>query len=130
MDLKEHERGKWILHMIDTATRYSAGCLINTNDTDIVVSKIFQIWVRYFGSPRKFLFDNGGEFANEMMKELAEKLGVEIAPTAAEAPFSNGTAERHNGILYEAMKKSRRRMREGTLRINWFLDTIQISLKF
>ena len=47
MDLKEHERGKWILHMIDTATHYSAGCLINTKDKDVVVSKIFQIWVRY-----------------------------------------------------------------------------------
>ena len=52
------------------------------------------------------MFDNAGEFANEGMKELVEKLGVEIAPTAEEAPFSNGTAERHNGIIYKAMKKT------------------------
>ena len=106
MDLKEYEKGKWFLHMIDTATRYSAGCLTNTKDKNVIVSKVMQTWVRYFGSPKKFLFDNGGEFSNETMKELGEKLGVEIAVTAAEAPFSNGTVERHNAIIWEGMKKT------------------------
>ena len=63
MDLKEYEHNKtWIFHMIDVATRYSVACLINTTRKGVVVAKIFQIWICYVGAPRKFMFDNGGEF--------------------------------------------------------------------
>ena len=107
MDLKEFEHNKtWILHIIDAATRYSAACLVKSKRKDVIVSHIFSIWIAYFGAPRKFLSDNGGEFANEVMKEMNEKLGVETMTTAAESPFSNGIVERHNAILYETMSKT------------------------
>ena len=107
MDLKEFEHHKsWILHIIDSFTRFSAACLIYTKKKEVVVSKIFQIWVGYFGSPRKFLLDNGGEFANEVMMELNEKLGVITETTPAESPFSNGIVERHHLVLYESMLKT------------------------
>ena len=107
MDLKEFEHNKiWILHLIDTATRYTVACLIKSKKKEVVVSKIFQVWIAYFGAPRKFMFDNGGEFGNCVMNEMNEKLGIETVTTAAEAPFSNGVVERHNAILYEAMMKT------------------------
>ena len=34
---------------------------------------------------------------------MNEKLNVCSATTAAESPWSNGTTERHNAILYESM---------------------------
>ena len=59
MDLKEFKHNKiWIFHMIDVATRYSMACLIETKRKDVVVMKIFQMWIAYFGAPRKFMFDN------------------------------------------------------------------------
>ena len=68
MDLKEFQHNKvWILHLIDAATRYSGGCLICTKKKEEVVSRIFKIWIGYFGCPKKFFSDNGGEFANEVM---------------------------------------------------------------
>ena len=107
MDLKEHEHAKvWILHLIDAASRYSAACLIKSKRKEVVVAAIFRIWITYFGSPVKFLNDNGGEFANDVFREMNEKLGVITETTAAESPFSNGIVERHNGILYEAMMKT------------------------
>ena len=54
------------------------------------------------GAPRKMLSDNG-EFANETFREMNEKLNVSTHTTAAESPWSNGTIERHNEILYESM---------------------------
>ena len=33
---------------------------------------------------------------------------METLTTAAESPFSNGTVERHNGTLYEAMVKTQK----------------------
>ena len=107
MDLKEIEKGKlWILHLVDSATRYTAATLINTKKKEVVVKKIFQIWMSYFGSPEKFHTDCGGEFENDVMKEMAEVFGVEISTTPGEAPFSNGIVERGNTMLYETMMKT------------------------
>ena len=107
MDLKEYIHGEsWILHLIDTATRYSAACLINTKKQDEIVKKIFSMWITYFGAPCKFLSDNGGEFANATFREMNEKLNVITATTAAESPWSNGIVERHNAVLYESMMKT------------------------
>ena len=107
MDLKEHKHNEsWILHMIDSATRYSVACLIKTKHQDEIVRNIYLMWIAYFGAPRKFLSDNGGEFSNDKYREMNEKLNIETATTAGESPFSNGIVERHNKILAEAFSKT------------------------
>ena len=106
MDLKEHIHNKsWILHIIDSATKYSAACLISSKQQDVIVRCIYLNWICHFGSPRKFLTDNGGEFSNERFREMSEKLNIKPTTTAAESPFSNGIVERDNLILAEAMIK-------------------------
>ena len=121
MDLKEFTKNKiWILHLIDAGTRYSAACLINTKRKDVIVACIFRMWIAYFGSPVKFLSDNGGEFGNDVLQEMSEKLGVITETTAAESPFSNGIVERHNSILYEAMCKTMKETKcEPDLALAW-----------
>ena len=107
MDLKQHiHKESWILCLTDAAMHNSAACLINTKHQDEIMSRIHSMWIAYFGCPRKFLSDNGGEFNNDIYREMNEKLNIEIATTAAESPFSNGTVERHNLILAEAMQKT------------------------
>ena len=107
MDLVEFEHNKkWILHLIDASSRYSAATLIHTKHKDEIVKQIFRVWIAYFGCPRKFMSDNGGEFSNDVFREMNEKLNVETITTAAESPFSNGTVERHNGILKQTMFKT------------------------
>ena len=61
MDLKEydHSKGIWFLHLIDHFTRYSQSCVIRTKRKEEIVKRIFEIWIRYFGSAKKFLTDNG-----------------------------------------------------------------------
>ena len=61
------------------------------------------MWIAYFGYPRKFLSDNGGEFINNSYQEMNEKLNIGTATTAAESPFSNEIADRHNLLKAEAM---------------------------
>jgi hypothetical protein len=51
------------------------------------------------------LSDNGGEFVNEEMIDLAEKYNITLKTTAAESPWSNGLCERHNGILNDNVNK-------------------------
>ena len=84
------------LHLNDAATCYSADCLINTKHQDEIMSRIYSMWTAYFGCPRKFLSDNGGEFNNDSYREVNEKLNIETATTAAESPFSKGIVERQS----------------------------------
>ena len=110
MDLKEitgHPQKIWILHLIDSATRYTAAAVITTKKKEVVMEKIMAIWIAYFGAPKKFHNDCGGEFCNEVLEEMNHKLGIEISTTPSEAPFSNGIVERNNKVLYEATMKTK-----------------------
>lgn len=105
-DVKEHIHNKTgILHMTDSATRYSAACLVSFKRQEIC-AKIYQMSIVYFGAHRKFLCNNIGEFSNERYKEMNEKLNIETAMTAGESPFSNTIVEQHNQILAEAFYKT------------------------
>ena len=64
------------------------------------------MWISYFGCTKKFLSDNGGEFANKSFIDMCSKLNIEVATTAGESLFNNGTVERHNKVLAHAMQKT------------------------
>ena len=98
MDLKQFGKVH-LLHMIDHATRLSAGCIINSKKPAVIIRAIFKHWISVFGTPECFLSDNGGEFNNSEYRELAEKVNITIKTTAAESAWSNGLVERHNGII-------------------------------
>ena len=93
MDLKDVEEHK-VFHMIDNATRYSAGAIIPGKAKEVIVDKFFMHWIALFGCPGKLLSDNGGEFNNDLLREMGEQLNIEVLSTAAESPWSNGITER------------------------------------
>ena len=104
MDLKQFE-GCLILHLIDVYTRLSAGIFIPNKNKETIIKAIFCIWIAVYGSPEKILIDNGGEFANKDFIEMCDYLGINIKPTAAESPWSNGITERNNQTLANMMNK-------------------------
>ena len=59
-----------------------------------------------FGSPKKFLVDNGGEFNNEDFRSLCENVNILILTTAAESTWCNGLIERHNAIVAYTVTKT------------------------
>ena len=96
--------GKFILHLIDLFTRYSD--TPDSKNQHSIVDAIMKAWISYFGKPRKFIADNGGEFNNAAYRDMCDVLEVEILKTAAYSPWSNGLCERHNGVLEESIKKT------------------------
>ena len=104
MDLKFFQ-GKIILHMIDHASRYSAGCRIASKEPEVVIKAIFMHWIKIHGSPIKFLTDNGGEFVNQSFMDLCGQFNVCVKTTAAESPWSNGLVERHNLVISDMLEK-------------------------
>ena len=109
MDLKEwsHSPKIWFLHLVDHATRYSASCVIYTKRKEEIIKKIFKIWISIFGSAKRFLVDNGGEFNNDEFRSLCENVNIRICTTstAAESPWSSGIVERHNATLGFSVQK-------------------------
>ena len=55
-------------HSIDTSIKYSAKRLIKTKNQEIICN-IFSMWISYFGPPKRFLDNNGGEFNDEGYKK-------------------------------------------------------------
>ena len=107
MDLKEWSLSPkiWFLYLVDHATRYNASCVIYTKRKEEIIKKIFQIWISIFGSAKKFLVDNAGEFDNDEFRSLCENVNIRICTTAAESPWSNGIVERHNATLGFSVQK-------------------------
>ena len=104
MDLKQY-KGKLILHLVDVCTRLSAAVFIPNKNKNTIVNALFKIWLSVYGAPRKFMSDNGGEFANSDFLALCEQFGIIVQTTAAESPWSNGIVERHNQTLARTMDK-------------------------
>ena len=104
IDLKMLNGGQWILHIIDSVTRYAAAAAIKSKEADEIMTKLFDKWIAIFGRPGIILSDNGGEFNNEKFLEMCAVLNIKVRTTPAESPFCNGTVERHNGLLSEMIE--------------------------
>ena len=71
-------RNVYISHLIDHATRFSAGPIISTKRKEAIIDKIFKHWIALFGIPKLFLSDNGGEFNNDNFREMGEQLNINV----------------------------------------------------
>ena len=91
--------------MVDHATRYSAAAIISSKQKEVIIDKIFKHWIAIFGTPNLFLSNNGGEFNNELFREMGEQLNINIKTTAAESPWSNTIVEKKNGVTGNIMEK-------------------------
>ena len=80
MDLKTYN-DFLILHIIDHATRFSTVAVIRSKEKEEIIDKIFKHWVALFGSLRKVLSDNGGEFNNELFRNIAQLLNTHVLST-------------------------------------------------
>ena len=105
VDLKQFGKNIYILHMIDHVTRYSSACIITDKNKETIVKGISENWIRLFGAPQSILSDNGGEFVNQALTDLAEKFNINLKSTAAESAWSNGLVEKHNGVLAGIVKR-------------------------
>ena len=104
MDLK-HINGTTFLHIIDNATRFSATAVVKSKRQEEIVDIFIKHWIAIFGAPGMIISDNGDEFNNTLFTNMAELFNINVKPTAAESPWSNGMVERHNAILAKTIEK-------------------------
>ena len=105
MDLKKLSTGHIMFHAIDPFSRFSSTTIIEDKNRDTIINVLFSFWISIFGRPNMLFTDNGGEFLNHDFIEMAEQLEIHVRTTAANAPYSNGVCERHNGIIAKSYNK-------------------------
>ena len=75
-----------ILHLIDHLTRFSVAKIVRSKNPNEIIKAMCEGWISVFGPPKKFITDNGGEFANEKFLELAEEMNIRVVTKSAESP--------------------------------------------
>jgi len=103
MDLKFMGDGRYILWLVDDATRLIRGRVINDKTPESIIDALEKTWINGHGIgpglPEKYFFcDNGTEFVNEKMLNMAQAAGISIKKTPSYTPASNGMNERNHGI--------------------------------
>jgi len=87
------------------ATRFSLAAVIRKK-TPEVITEIMKLWIgSCMGPPKKFPADNGGEFANEIFRDMYENLNIELLNTAAYSPWQNGICERNHAVVDNCVEK-------------------------
>lgn len=105
MDLHEIKPNVWYLHIIDLFSRYSAASIITSKQSNVIAKQFLLTWISIHGPPKSILTDNGREFDNREMHDLAENFNIVVKTTPAYSPWSNGLIERHNRTLTEILNK-------------------------
>ena len=99
------DRGKrYILVMVDYATRYPEACALRNIDTESVAEALWDMWSRV-GIPEEVLSDRGTQFTSNVMQEVYRLLSVKGLKTSPYHAQANGLVERFNGTLKSMLKK-------------------------
>ncbi|XP_076469672.1 uncharacterized protein LOC143300003 [Babylonia areolata] len=99
------ERGyRYILVMVDYATRYPEAVPLKSIETETVAEALFDMWSR-LGIPAEVLSDQGTQFVSNVMKEVQRLLSVQGISTTPYHAQCNGLVERFNATLKSMLKR-------------------------
>ena len=84
----------YILTYIDHFSKWADAVPLRNKEAATVAEALATKIFPYIGLPRQLLSDNGGEFRNQLLDELAKRLDVDRIFTTAYTPSTNGTIER------------------------------------
>ncbi|MES9884609.1 MAG: DDE-type integrase/transposase/recombinase, partial [Sedimenticola sp.] len=99
------EKGnRFILTMVDYATRYPEAVALKYIDSERVAEALFEMFSRV-GIPSEILSDMGKQFTSAVMKEVGRLLSMKQMTTTPYNPACNGLIERFNGTLKNMLKK-------------------------
>ena len=92
------------LTIIDVFSRYSVFIPINKDCTaSVIVDKLVQNWIRYFGFPASILVDGASNFTNALMGSVAANLNIKICRISPHNSRSN-ISERWNRFALMGIK--------------------------
>ncbi|XP_076438245.1 uncharacterized protein LOC143277345 [Babylonia areolata] len=95
---------RYILVVVDYATRYPEAVLLKTVEATTVAEALWEVWTRV-GVPSEILTDRGTQFMSDVMKQMERLLSIHGLATTPYHAQRNGLVERYNGVLKTALRK-------------------------
>ena len=101
VDLKINEGSeKNILYIVDIATSFIIGTVIDNKTAGHVAEKLFESWYgRSFPNIKMLLSDNGLEFTGAAMEEMLSHMNIKHKTTVPYTPQQNGVVERIHAVV-------------------------------
>ena len=95
---------RYILTMVDYATRYPEAVPLKDIETETVAEALVTMFTRV-GIPEEVLSDQGSQFMSAVMKEVSRLLSLTQLVTTPYHPMCNGLVERFNETLKAMLKR-------------------------
>ncbi|KAK7101354.1 hypothetical protein V1264_024145 [Littorina saxatilis] len=95
---------RWLLTLVDYATRYPEAVPLKKIDTETVAEALVDIFSR-IGVPEEILTDLGTQFVSECMEEVNRLLSIRHLTTTPYHPMCSGLVEKFNATLKSTLKK-------------------------
>lgn len=103
------EGNQYILTFIDHFSKWAEAVPVRDHTAATVCRVMVDTWICRYGTPTKFLTDQGAEFEGELMKELVKVFDIKKLRTTPLHPQTNGVTERvqrtFKQILTAALEK-------------------------
>ncbi|XP_072166477.1 uncharacterized protein [Diadema setosum] len=103
-DPKTDRGNRYVLTLVDYATRYPEAIALPSIETERVAEALVEMFSR-LGLPDEILSDRGAQFTSELMRELGRLLSVKQLNTTPYHPMCNGLVERFNGTLKAMLRR-------------------------
>ena len=98
------EKGfRYLLSMVDYATRCPDAVLLKNIDTETVVEALLDMYSS-LGFPEEVFSDNGSQFISDYMEEVLRLLSIRQLTTNPYHPMCNGLVDKFNGTLKVLLK--------------------------
>ena len=95
---KSDKGNRYILTLVDYATRFPEAVALKTTDTEKVAEALVDMFARV-GIPNEVLSDNGPQFISDVMKEVGRLLSLRQLKSTPYHPMCNGLVEKFNGTV-------------------------------
>ena len=92
------EGHRYILTLVDYATRYPEAVPLKTCTAEVVAEALIDLYSR-LGIPDEILTDLGRQFVSSCMQEVSNLLNIRQLTTTPYHPMCNGLVEKFNGTL-------------------------------
>ena len=101
---RSERKSRYILTMIDYATRYPEAVALPGIETERVAEALVEMFSRV-GIPDEMLTDCGSQFTAEVMKEVSRLLSLQQISTTLYHPICNGLIERFHMTLKQMLRR-------------------------
>ena len=95
---------RYLLTLIDYATRYPEAIPLSNIDTETVAEALVDVYSRV-GIPSEVLTDQGTQFVSDVMQEVSRLLSIKRLVATPYHPIANGAVEKFNGTLKLMLKR-------------------------